>query len=150
MCKHKIQKKRYLSKNNQNIKRIDFILKTFPKAKIFIPFRSPLQQAYSLLTQHKRFVAKSQKNSFIADYMYWIGHTEFGPKYEPVYNKSYKYKDYFDINHCLEQWYLTYETCLQEHCKNKNVTFICYEKLCKSENYWNDILKYSDIKKLYF
>ena len=38
---------------------------------------------------------KSQKNSFIADYMYWIGHTEFGPKYEPVYNKSYKYRKNF-------------------------------------------------------
>ena len=35
-------KKRYLSKNNQNIKRLDLINKILPNSKIIIPFRNPI------------------------------------------------------------------------------------------------------------
>ena len=40
-----ITKKRYLSKNNQNIKRLDLINKILPNSKIIIPFRNPIQHA---------------------------------------------------------------------------------------------------------
>ena len=32
---------------------------------------------------------------------------------------------------------------------NKNVYFICYEKLCNFKKYWSEILKILDIKKTY-
>ena len=54
---------RYLSKNNQNIKRLEFISEIFPNSKILIPFREPLQQAYSLFLQHQRFIEYSKKKS---------------------------------------------------------------------------------------
>ena len=50
----KYKKQRYLSKNNQNIKRIG-IIKNFFNSNIIIPFREPLQHSFSLLNQHKRF-----------------------------------------------------------------------------------------------
>ena len=78
---HKNKKERYLSKNNQNIKRINLINSFFSNSKILIPFREPIQHAYSLLTQHKRFIEYSKNDKFISKYMKWIGHTEFGPNY---------------------------------------------------------------------
>ena len=56
-------KVRYLSKNNQNIRRLDLISEIFPRSKILIPFRDPRQQAFSLFFHlhqykfyHKYFV----------------------------------------------------------------------------------------------
>ena len=76
LINHKYQRTRYLSKNNQNIRRLELISKIFPLSKILIPFRNPIQHAYSLLSQHKKFIEDSKKDKFISNYMKWIGHTE--------------------------------------------------------------------------
>lgn len=146
---HRYQKKRYLSKNNQNIRRIEFISKIFPKSKILISFRNPLQHAYSLLIQHQRFIEHSRKDIFISKYMKWIGHTEFGPNYIPISNKNLNFRDDLNINHWLEQWYFTYKNCYEVFKKKENVKFICYEHLCSSKKYWLDILQILNIKKSY-
>jgi hypothetical protein len=149
LVNQKYNKKRYLSKNNQNIKRLEFISNTFPDSKILIPFRNPIQHAYSLLFQHQRFIEYSNKDYFISNYMRWIGHREFGPNYIPIFKKNLYFKDNLNINHWLEQWYLTYQSCY-ENLKNKeNVYFICYEKLCNSREYWLEILKILNIKETY-
>ena len=146
---HKYQKRRYLSKNNQNIRRLEFISKIFPNSKILIPFRNPIQHSYSLLTQHKRFIEDSKKDKFISNYMKWIGHTEFGPNYIPVHNKNLRFRDDLSINHWLEQWYVTYKYCFDNLKNNENVYFICYEKLCNLKKYWLEISKILDIKETY-
>jgi hypothetical protein len=149
LVNQKYNKKRYLSKNNQNIKRLEFISNTFPDSKILIPFRNPIQHAYSLLFQHQRFIEYSNKDYFISNYMRWIGHREFGPNYIPIFKKNLYFKDNLNINHWLEQWYLTYQSCY-ENLKNKeNVYFICYEKLCNSAEYWLNILQILNIEKVY-
>jgi hypothetical protein len=145
----KYNKKRYLSKNNQNVKRLALISDTFPGSRILIPFRNPIQQAYSLLSQHKRFIEDSKKDKFISNYMKWIGHTEFGPNYIPIHNKNLSFKNTFDINHWLEQWYFTYLNCHEAFENKDNVHFICYEKLCASKEYWLGILKMLCVKETY-
>jgi hypothetical protein len=149
LINHKSQKKRYLSKNNQNIRRLELIATIFPNSKILIPFRNPIQHAYSLLFQHKRFIDDSQKDNFISNYMKWIGHTEFGPNYIPIHGKNLCFKDNLNINHWLEQWYLTYKHCFDNLKNKENVYFICYEKLCNGSEYWLDILKILNIKETY-
>ena len=67
----KNHKTRYLSKNNQNIRRLKVISEYFPRSKILIPFRDPIQQTSSLFFQHKRFVKEQNKDTFIQDYMDW-------------------------------------------------------------------------------
>jgi hypothetical protein len=149
LINHKYKKKRYLSKNNQNIRRLELISNTLPDSKILIPFRNPTQHAYSLLFQHQRFIEDSTKDNFISNFMKWIGHTEFGPNYIPIHKNYLCFEDDLNINHWLEQWYLTYQSCY-EALKNKdNVFFICYEKLCSSEEYWLEILRILDIKETY-
>lgn len=145
----KYGKERYLSKNNQNIKRIILISKIFPDAKILIPFRDPIQHAYSLLNQHKKFVNYARKDQFVANYMKWIGHTEFGPNYHPIFQKRLYFKNYFDINHWLEQWYLVYKNSYVNFSKRRNIFLINYHALCTNEKYWLAILKLLEIKERY-
>ena len=79
----------YLSKNNNNILRLSNIIKSFPNSKIIIPFRNPIQQAYSLLNQHKNFLNLQRSNSFINHYMSFLVHHEFGKDHRPFLFKEY-------------------------------------------------------------
>lgn len=146
---YKYNRKRYLSKNNQNIRRVEQISDFFPHSKILIPFRDPFQHSYSLLSQHKKFIDYSKSDKFLAKYMKWIGHTEFGPNYIPINKHNLIFKNDYNINHWMEQWYLCYSKCLRTLINKNNVVFVCYEKLCSSENYWFDILNMVGIKNKY-
>ena len=146
---YKYHKKRYLSKNNQNIRRVELLSKVFPHSKILIAYRNPIQHSYSLLNQHKRFIEVSKKDKFISQYMKWVGHTEFGPNYTPIHDKNLYFEDDLNINHWLEQWHLTYKHCFDNLKNNENVYFICYEKLCNASEYWVDVLKILNIKETY-
>ena len=137
----KYNKTRYLSKNNQNIKRLGLISQIYPSSTIFIPYRDPIQQAYSLLKQHKKFNDYATKDQFVSDYMKWIGHTEFGSNYIPLDNQDLSYKNDLNINHWLEQWYLVYKNCYEALRDYPNIHFISYEHLCGSNNYWDKIIK---------
>ena len=139
LINHKYHKKRYLSKNNQNIRRLLLISKIFPCSKILIPFRKPIQQAHSLLSQHQKFILDSKNDEFISYYMKWIGHTEFGPNYIPVHNKNLCFKDDLNINHWLEQWYLTYKSVLELSAEHGEFYLIGYESLCNNPKVWVNI-----------
>ncbi len=146
---YKYKKERYLSKNNQNIKRVNLISTIFSNSKILIPFREPIQHAYSLLNQHKKFIKESKSDNFISKYMKWIGHTEFGPNYIPINNQDLNFNNYFEINHWIEQWYLTYSDAFKLLKNKQNVHFLSYEKLCLNSDYWFQIQKLVQIEKPY-
>ena len=90
----KNQKCRYLSKNNQNVRRIDTIQRVYPNAHILIPFRDPLQHAYSLFRQHKKFSEEQEHDKFVRQYMCWIGHSEFGLDYRPITEDNLQHTDF--------------------------------------------------------
>ena len=127
---NKYNKFRYLSKNKNNYKRITLISSIFPNSSFLIPYRSPLQHAYSLLNQHKNFLEIQKNNKFILRYMNFLGHNEFGLNYNS-WNKPKNYYDHLSINHWLEQWYLFYENILNKINTN-NTYLISYESLCKN------------------
>ena len=146
---YKYKKDRYLSKNNQNIKRVELINSIFSNSKILVPFREPIQHAYSLLTQHKKFIDDAKNDKFISKYMKWIGHTEFGPNYIPIHNQNLNFDNDLEINHWIEQWYLTYNETFQSLKNTRNVYFISYAKLCSNRDYWYQIQKLLNIEKPY-
>ena len=78
-----------------------------------------------------------------------IGHTEFGPNYIPFFNEVIKFDNFSDINHWIEQWYLIYKNSFEILSQNKNVTFVCYEKLCNNKKYWHEILNKLEISESY-
>lgn len=149
LINHKYKKNRYLSKNNQNIKRIKLISEIFPTSQILIPFREPIQHANSLLIQHIKFIKKSNKDKFIRNYMFWIGHTEFGPNYRPIKQTNIQFKDYLNINHWIEQWILTYKYCYKTIINKPNISFISYQKLCTSKKYWHNLNAKLDLNTNY-
>jgi len=138
---HSYQKNRYLSKNNQNVNRIDTIRALLPNAKILIVFKSPLSHAHDLLTQHRSFVKVQQKDGFIREYMDWIGHSEFGLSYRPIIENSLVYSNYNDINHWLEQWLLLYSKLLDENRDFENTVFVDGETL-RPDGSWDRIKKF--------
>tara|TARA_A100001011_G_scaffold130388_1_gene137379 strand:- start:8292 stop:9260 length:969 start_codon:yes stop_codon:yes gene_type:complete len=145
----KYNKDKYLSKNNQNIRRIELISNIFKNSKILVPYRDPIQHSYSLLIQHKKFIEDCKNDLFISKYMKWIGHTEFGPNYIPIRKDNLTFKDDLNINHWIEQWYLTYKNTVKLLKNKNNIIFISYEKLCSSKEYWYKIQKKVQIENLY-
>jgi hypothetical protein len=74
---------RYISKNNNNIARLELLPKMFPDTHIVVPLREPAEQAASLLRQHKNFLKQHAADPFIEHYMQDIGHLEFGALHTP-------------------------------------------------------------------
>ena len=135
----KNNKTRYLSKNNQNIRRLDLISEIFPRSIILIPFRDPLQHAFSLYSQHMKFVKEQNEDSFIRDYMKWIGHSEFGLDYKMIHPSNLLYPNENEFNHWLEQWYLTYKTVLELSAEHGEFYLIGYESLCNNPKVWVNV-----------
>lgn len=128
-------KSRYLSKNNQNVRRLDTVSQCFPTAQILIPFRDPLQHSFSLLSQHRKFSKEQQNDPFVRKYMRWIGHSEFGLDYTPIVPKGLEFTDADSLDHWLEQWAFLYESLYKTYTQNHpNIHFICYEALCRGEH----------------
>lgn len=140
----KYKKNRYVSKNNQNIKRINYLINNYPHSKVIIPFREPLQHSFSLITQHKKFISFQKNDNFTRSYMSLIGHSEFGQDYIPHFNNNLKYSDFYHINHWLEQWHLTYNM-LSQFLNEPQVFFVCYEELCKNQFVYKSILDFIGI-----
>jgi len=83
LVRRRYDRPRYLSKNNANVLRLGGIVAAFPGAVLIHPFRDPLQQAASLLNQHRRAVDLGRADPFRASYMRWLGHYEFGRSHRP-------------------------------------------------------------------
>lgn len=126
-------RRRYLSKNNNNILRLDAIRKAFPTALILIPFRDPIQQAISLLTQHQKFCGRNSIDEFTSDYMRWLGHHEFGATHKPfLFDKepesSVLQYNTGHVNYWLSIWVRTYRYLLDSAPSGS--IFVSYEDLC--------------------
>lgn len=129
--------KRYLSKNNNSILRLGSITAAFPNAIILIPFREPLQQAYSLLQQHQRF---DGSDAFTAKYMRWLAHHEFGDNQRPfVFKKGETPQgDPSQLDYWLQLWSHVYGWLLQN--APEQVRFISYRRLCENPACWDAIV----------
>lgn len=137
------QKKRYLSKNNLNYKRINIISKYFDNAKFFIMFRDPYNHSQSLLKQHNHFTKIHAANSFSKDYMGFLKHNEFGELHSP-WNTPKDYKNNKTLDYWLEQWYFFYKDLFYRYKDTKNCYFICYESLVDS-SYLDELNKICSI-----
>jgi hypothetical protein len=128
---------RYLSKNNNNILRISSIRRAFPNALIIVPYREPVQQAISLFEQHKHFCKLQAVDSFISNYMEWLGHYEFGINHRPFqFGERWAIRsnnhDPGDVNYWLALWIDTYRYLFET--STNNVVFTRYEDLCTTPN----------------
>ncbi len=136
--------KRYLSKNNNTILRMEQLLEHFPHSKVIIPFRSPLDHALSLLNKHLHFSELQTYNRFSLNYMNWLGHNEFGLNQKPffleneqLFNRIHSYPKE-DINYWLLSW-LNYYSYILKH-PHQRILLFSYDAFCKNPNKELDLL----------
>tara|TARA_X000000950_G_scaffold114367_1_gene143808 strand:- start:319 stop:1266 length:948 start_codon:yes stop_codon:yes gene_type:complete len=139
-------KKRYLSKNNSNYKRIQLLQHLLPNSFFLIPVRDPAQQAYSLFSQHKNFLKLQENDIFILKYMNYLGHFEFGKNHKPWFTPD-KFYDPTNPNYWLEQWFKFYEKIYEDYKNNPRCLLIKYEKLIDS-NYLEHLQRKLSINNL--
>ena len=130
---------RYISKNNNNIIRIEKLSKYF-NDDIFILFRNPLDFAISSQKTNKKFSTLQTESNFIQNYMKFLGHYEFGIGSKHIYcvNKNKYQKN--DINYWINYWLDVYKP-YQCNNLNKNINLVCYENIKFNEKKLLDYLK---------
>jgi hypothetical protein len=136
----------YLSKNNNNILRLKSITEAFPNAVILVPFREPVQQAYSLLKQHQRFLGIHATDHFSRKYMAWLAHHEFGTDHRPFlfHGKPNGRKDTDNLNYWLELWVHTY-LYISENLPSQAI-LLSYERLCdNTKSVWGRLAEKIDL-----
>lgn len=129
----KTGKARYVTKNNNNILRLEALSKGFPRADFLVPIRRPLDHAASLLHQHRRFL---DAEPFTRAYMYWLGHHEFGAAHRPFLFGGRMEGDPLGMNYWLNAWIAAYSALDQIESHAGNVTFVPYEALSSDPTVW--------------
>lgn len=76
--------RRYLSKGNYNITRLEYLLELFADARFVIPVREPVWHIASLMKQHALFCKGLQRNPRALAHLQRVGHYEFGLDRRPI------------------------------------------------------------------
>lgn len=129
------KKERYLSKNNNLVLRLSFLLDYFPASKFFVLFRNPYDHAASLLRQHQQFSKLQQEDSFMTSYFDFLGHYEFGLNQKPFHLISSNTAGIQSTDkNTLEYWLLCWKQYYQYMLENfkEKVIWISFEGLCKN------------------
>jgi hypothetical protein len=121
---------RYISKNNNNIARLELLPLMFPGSQTIVPLREPAEHAASLLRQHKNFLQQQAADPFIERYMRDIGHFDFGTLHTPIAFPSFDISANLPENadYWLDYWIAAYEVVLE---RVNYLHIIAHEKLEK-------------------
>ena len=76
--------KRYVSKGNYNISRMEYIANLLPDAQFVVPIRHPLTHVNSLVRQNQLFSDYTVEEKRVPKFMRAAGHYEFGPQRLPI------------------------------------------------------------------
>ena len=144
----KDKKKIYLSKNNNNIEKIDILSEYLENKFIFILFRNPINQAFSLLKQHINFTKLQRENSFVLEYMNLLRHNEFGLNHRPLFDKNFKSNfEINNINYWLDYWIFIYSNAAKFIQTKRDLFFLFFVSLKTSpEKQLNKIYNIIDEK----
>jgi hypothetical protein len=124
------RKRRYLSKNNNNLLRLQSLCAD-PTASVLLVFRDPAATAASLHRQHMRFCAAQREDRFTQQYMRWLGHHEFGLDHRPFCFAAAAAREQGepdDPNYWLAYWTAVYEHVLAQD--DIKVTLVDHDALC--------------------
>jgi hypothetical protein len=133
---------RYLSKNNNMVLRLPALADAWPEARFLVPVRNPLQQAASLLDQHRRF-AKAEP--FTHDYMTWLSHHEFGATHRPFLFEGRPSGDPTTLDYWLGIWTATYRHVGRAIEGRTNVLLVVHEMLRRDPGTWSALLDRLDL-----
>ena len=125
----------YLAKNNNFILRYSSIREFNKEFLVIFMFRDPLIHAASLLEKHKYYISLQKKDSFVLEYMNWLGHHEFGLNQKAFQfddnNQNY-IADKNSIDYWLQIWINYYNYLLT--IDQTGVDYVDYDNYCKQPN----------------
>ncbi len=75
---------RYVSKENYNIARLEYLQRLFPDARFVIPIRHPYSHIASLIKEHRLFTEAHRRHSRALTHFRRVGHFEFGADMRPI------------------------------------------------------------------
>lgn len=123
----------YLAKNNNLILRYQSLRQKNSKFKAIFMFREPISHAFSLLSQHRRYLGSQKSDPFVLEYMDWLGHHEFG-----LHQKSFALSgdsvlggDKNSLDYWLMVWKNYYQYLLP-FLADPNVFLVDYSDFCSS------------------
>jgi hypothetical protein len=76
--------RRYVSKGNYNVTRLEYLLRMFPDARFVVPVRNPYWHVASMIKQHRLFLRSQHGNSRAVSHLRRAGHFEFGVDRRPI------------------------------------------------------------------
>jgi len=76
--------KRYVSKGNYLVSRLDYLLGIYADARFVVPVRHPEGHIASLMKQHDLFCRGQENNESARDHLKRVGHLEFGLDRVPI------------------------------------------------------------------
>lgn len=82
-----------------------------PDAALIVPYRDPISQAQSLLTQHLGFLEMHAADAFSREYMAGIGHYDMGASLKPIDFGGWLNdgsRDFTRLDAWLEYWCVAY------------------------------------------
>jgi len=131
-----------LSKNNNNIFRIKYLLSKFPSSKVVLMLRNPIDTAISLTKVHYKFLKLHKLNNKFSEELKLLGHEEFGynrklfklnlnNKIIPQKNNYNQIKLY--INKCLELNSFIVKN-YSEEIKQKKIIIVDFDKIKSFED----------------
>ena len=131
-------KMRYLSKNNNNVMRLNE-LSSQPGAQLVLVIRDPLATAWSLYRQHQRFIQLQTDDAFVTAYMRWLAHYEFGLGHKPLMTGT-QYLQGMNPNqpnYWLAYWLGLYENLWQTFTsmpadQRTRILWISHERMCQA------------------
>lgn len=131
---------RFVSKNNYNIARIDYLRRLFSDARFVVPVRDPVSHVFSLVKQHRLFLAAQQADPRALRYMQRCGHFEFGLDFRPL-----NIGDNSAVDDILSQaatgdmvlayaryWQMVHAFLLEKVINDPAVMVVDYHRLCQS------------------
>jgi hypothetical protein len=121
---------RYISKNNANIARIAYLQKLFPHAQFVVSVRHPVEQAISLMRQHRNFSRQHAEDAFTRRYMADIGHYEFGELHRPIRFSGLVGLAENLTPDSLDYWLAYWIVAFREVSRHPGLCLIGFEDLC--------------------
>jgi hypothetical protein len=132
---------RYLSKENYNVARIEYLGRVFPDARFVIPVRNPVDHVHSLVRQHQLFCDYDRQDGRVGNYLAMVGHYEFGPQRSPIRLSddsgrriAAAWKQGDDYQGYAVQWSaiyrLVHELCSRRDDLSRRILVVRYEDFC--------------------
>lgn len=126
-------KRRYLSKDNNNILRLGALAGAMPDCTFLLVVREPLAHADSLLRQHRR---SAKSSGFERDYLRWLAHHEFGAVHRPFRFPGSPDGEAGRLDYWLATWLACYRALEPVADAYPNVLVVPYERLCSDPRTW--------------